>query len=204
MKKLILTSAFILFTILSINAQSTERFIRVVGNSQKEIKANKIKIVFKISETVENTYSKTEKKTYQESYSDFIKKLSVLGFKESELALKPRFGSRNPRTESKSYIIETNINSLEKLLSIKQTGLYIQEIKYLFPLDNNLETELSLLAIEDAKRKANTICNRVKMKLGKVLNIEVKLNDFSQSKNESKDSTIIKTYRVYITFKLID
>jgi hypothetical protein len=42
------------------------------------------------------------------------------------------------------------------------------------------------------------------MKVGKILNIEVKEGGFSSSTKENKESNTIKTYKVTITFKLID
>jgi hypothetical protein len=42
------------------------------------------------------------------------------------------------------------------------------------------------------------------MKVGKILNIEVKQGDFSSRTKESKENSTIKTYKVTITFKLID
>ena len=108
-------------------------------------------------------------------------------------------------TSSKNFYIESDFNNLEKITNIVANGFRITDTKYLYgKIDDNLETELSLKAIQDAKRKAKTICNDIKMKVGKILNIEVKEGGFSSSTKENKESNTIKTYKVTITFKLID
>ena len=204
MIKLFQTAFLILLMTSNINAQSTERFIRIIGSAKKEVKAKKAKIYFSISELKENKHQKTESKSYDEVYAEFIAKFEELDF--NAIAINKSYKKRKSynKIDSKNFFIESDINSLDKLMSIKIKGFQISAVKYLTLLDENIETELSLQAIEDAKRKASAICNRVKMKLGKILNIEVKSNGFDKKTNESKEASSIKTYKVSITYKLID
>ena len=92
-----------------------------------------------------------------------------------------------------------------EIAALKSDGFRVREIKYLFDESNvDLETKLSLQAINDAKRKATALCKQIDMRLGKILNIEVKEATFGSSQAENKNKATIKTYKVAITFKLID
>ena len=206
MKKTIQTLILTLIFSTSIYGQSTERFIRIIGNAKKEIKADKAKVYFTISESKATKYSKNKEDiTYEDAYKEVVSKFTELGISEDDI--KKAFIKRNSynNTSSKNFYIESDFNNLEKITNIVANGFRITDTKYLYgKIDDNLETELSLKAIQDAKRKAKTICNDIKMKVGKILNIEVKEGGFSSSTKENKESNTIKTYKVTITFKLID
>ncbi len=205
MRKLVLAVFVILFMTSNLNAQSTERFIRIIGNAKKELKANKTKIYFTISELKESKYQKTGNKSYDDAYSEFVLKLTELGFKEMDIKNSIKKRKTYNKLESKNFFIESDINSSDKLTSLKLDGYRVSDIKYVLPvIDKNTESELSINAMEDAKRKASAICNSVKMKLGKILNIEVKSNGFDKTTTESKEALLIKTYKVTVTYKLID
>jgi uncharacterized protein YggE len=199
---------FLLLTLLvsaSVQAQSTERFIRIIGNAKKEISANKAKVQFSISEQKGNKYGQNSADiSYQDTYDAAIAAFSKIGIDESELELviqRERYSS----VKSKNYYIITDFDKLEQISSIQVEGLKITEVTYLFDTsDENLETELSLNAINDAKRKAKAICDEIGMKVGKILNIEVKESVFGADKAENKKAEIVQSYRVAITFKLVD
>ncbi len=202
------TIQILILTVLfssSIFAQSTERFIRIIGNSKKEIKARNAKVYFTISEVKASKYAKNKEEiTYENAYNEAISKLSKVGIKESDIKLALKKRSYN-NTNSKNFYIETELGNLDKLSNIVSNGFRITSTMYLFSeIDNNLETELSLKAIKDAKRKAKAICDDIDKKVGKILNIEVKEGDFSTNKKENKENSYIKTYKVTITFKLVD
>lgn len=205
MKKSFQTTFLLLFVILNINAQSTERFIRIIGNAKKEVNATKAKVYLTISETKENKHLKIEEKSYSDVYSEFISKLTEIEINEKDLNKSFKKLNTHNRIESKKFFIETNFSSLEKILSIKLNGIKISDIKYLYLLENEkIESELSFKAIQDAKRKAKAICDEINMKVGKILNIEVKPSDLSYTLKESKEDSVFTTYKVSITFKLID
>lgn len=187
------------------HAQSTERFIRIIGNAKKEISADRAKVQFSISEQKANKYNKNSKDiSYEEAYNSAITELSKIGIPESELELVIQ-GKNYSRGNSKNYYVITDFVKLQDISNIQVDGLRVKDIKYLFDIsDENLETELSLKAIKDAKRKAKAICDEINMKVGKILNIEVKESSYGTDKIENKKKDIIKSYRVAITFKLVD
>ena len=151
-------------------------------------------------------YSKNKEDiTYEDAYKEVVSKFTELGISEDDIQKAFKKLNSYNNTSSKNFYIESDFNNLEKITNIVANGFRITDTKYLYgKIDDNLETELSLKAIQDAKRKAKTICNDIKMKVGKILNIEVKEGGFSSSTKENKESNTIKTYKVTITFKLID
>lgn len=199
----------ILFLTLLISSithgQSTERFIRIIGNAKKEISADKAKVQFSISEQKANKYNENSKDiSFEQVYSSAIVELSKIGIDESELQLVIQ-GINYSRGNSKNYFLTTDFDKLERISNIQVDGFRVSDIKYLFDVsDLNLETELSLKAINDAKRKAKAICDEINMKVGKILNIEVKESSYGTELIENKEEEIIKSYRVAITFKLVD
>ena len=206
MKKTIQILILTLIFSTSIYGQSTERFIRIIGNAKKEIKAEKVKVYFTVSELKATKHSTNkEDLSYENAYSSVVSKFAELGIQETDI--KKAFKKRNNfnKINSKNFYIESGFNNLEKITNTVVAGFRITDSKYLFgKTDSHLETELSLKAIQDAKRKAKAICDEIKMKVGKILNIEVKEGDFSSRTKESKENSTIKTYKVTITFKLID
>lgn len=205
MKKTIQLLILALTLSTSVFSQSTERFIRIIGNAKKEISAEKAKVQITISEQKANKYKQNPKDiSFEEAYSSTITELSKIGIKESELELVIQ-GKSYLRGNSINYYVITDIDKLEKISNIQIDGMRINSIKYLFDMsDEDLEVELSLKAINDAKRKAKAICDEVNMKVGKILNIEVKESSYGTEKIEKKKEDMIKSYRIAITFKLVD
>ena len=205
MKKTIQILILTLILSTSVYSQSTERFIRIIGNAKKELSADKAKVQITISEQKANKYNENSKDiSFEEAYNSTITELSKIGIKESELEIVIQ-GKSYSRGNSKNYYVITDFDKLENISNIQVDGMRIKEIKYLFDMsDEDLETELSLKAINDAKRKAKAICDEINMKVGKILNIEVKESSYGTEKIENKKEDIIKSYRVAITFKLVD
>jgi uncharacterized protein YggE len=205
MKKTIQLLILTLILSTSVYSQSTERFIRIIGNAKKEISADKAKVQITISEQKANKYNENSKDiSFEEAYNSAMTELSKIGIEENELEIVIESKSYS-RVNSKNYYVITDFDKLEKISSIQVDGMRIKEIKYLFNIsDEDLETELSLKAINDAKRKAKTICDEINMKVGKILNIEVKESSYGTEKIENKKEDMIKSYRVAITFKLVD
>jgi len=205
MKKTIqlLITTFILSS--SLYGQSTERFIRIIGNAKTEISANKAKIQFSISEQKSSKYNeKSTDISFEEAYDTTINKLSEIGIEESDLELVIQAKSYS-KGKSKSYTIITDIDKLKQVSNIQDDIMQIKEIRYLFDFsDEDLETELSLIAINDAKRKAKALCDEINMKVGKILNIEVKETSYGTEKIVNSKEDMIKSYRLAITFKLVD
>ncbi len=205
MKKAIQLLILTLILSTSVYSQSTERFIRIIGNAKKEISADKAKIQITISEQKANKFNANSKDiSFEEAYKSTISALSKIGIEERELEIIIQ-GKSYSRSNSKKYYVITDFDKLEKISNIQVHGMRIKGVKYLFDIsDEDLETELSLKAINDAKRKSKAICDEINMKVGKILNIELKESSCGTKKRESKKEEVIQSYRVAITFKLID
>ena len=206
MKKSIQVLILTLIFSTSIYAQSTERFIRIIGNTKKEIKADKAKVYLTISEVKVSKWSKNkEEVTYETAYNEVLSKFAEIGIIENDLKRVFKKGSSYNKSNSKNFYIEIDFSNLDKIRDVIVDGFRITNTKYIYSkTDDNLETELSLKAIKDAKRKAKNICDDIDMKVGEILNIEVKEGGFSSSNKEKNEDKMIKIYKVTITFKLID
>lgn len=138
-------------------------------------------------------------------YKAVIAEFKENGLSEKNINTSTENLSKYGRNYSKEFFSEVDYNDLEKLTNITHPGFKIKKTMYVYDkVDKNLESELSLQAITDAKRKAKTICQEVNMEVGKILNIELKKGEFSTDYKESKNERSLITYNVTITFKLID
>lgn len=203
MRHVLLLFVFLFFHLAQ--SQTNERFIRIIGNAKKELSANKAKVVLTISERKANQYvNDSLAMSFNEAYRNAISKLSKIGIKESDLKLSIQ-NRYNNRQISKRYSLTIDYEKLQNLSELQDNSMKMSDIAYLFELiDENLETELSLKAIEDAKRKAKAICDEIGMEVGDILNIEVKEAGFGTELIADKKDTLTKSFKVTITFKLID
>lgn len=202
MKKYILITLFFSF-IIQLQAQSTDQFIRIVGNAKKEIKAEKAKVYFTIREVLANKYQNTEAQSMDQVYASFISGLQNVGVKESNLQRQFEKFNNYSKQKLKEFALVTDLETLDKITQLQIDGVSILKAIYLAPeMNTDIETELSLAAINDAKRKAKNICKKAGLTCGKILNIELKPSSGDFFKTEMKQSTQEKKYKVTVTFTL--
>jgi len=203
------TKLFILFSFLfltTIQSQSTERFIRIIGNSNHVFESNLSRVYFTVNEVAPNEYKKISYKTIESAHAEFVEKMQQIGFQENEIIQTNGKLSKFNKTKTKYYYIDvSDQEKLDGLSGLQNPAYSISEVKYLYTnLDPNTESKLSLEAIKDAKRKAKKLCDELDMKLGKVLNIEDRSSGCCTVIEESKRSETAKKYNITITFELLD
>ncbi len=210
MKKYLLTPLFLMAIHLATNAQSTEKFIRIVGNSSYEIKSNTTRVYFTISENSRyDKNTKTEKTSYDSVYTKVASELKKIGIKETDFfsIIKPKNqSSYGSEMKSKSYYVDVNDKiKLEKLIDQKIIGFRIDNVKYLYSNSaENKEIEFAKKAIEDAERKAKSLAKSIGKSVGKVLNLEDKNTTCCSNIGEYEKETFSGKYTVNITFELLD
>lgn len=194
------------FCIFTVNSQSTEKFIRIVGNASLEKEANGATLQLIVAEVLPNEYKQVKFKSFEEVKAEVIKKLAEINIPESSVkqAYK-QFNNRYDKSISETYEIKiSDIKLLSDIRKIECEGATFQDLKFTFA-DPGLATEeiLAIKAIEDAKAKAQYIALKSGFKVGKILNIE----DFSSgscltipTKQESSHKLV---YRLNITFELL-
>ncbi|HMT72255.1 MAG TPA: SIMPL domain-containing protein [Saprospiraceae bacterium] len=206
MKQIIISIALIILIPFFTVAQSTERFIRIVGSSKHEFVSNGVKLDLSISEITENTRLGTKPLSYDSVYLKFVSEIKKLNINESDLQTKNTNFSRSNNSFSKNFILITNDKNIpEKLANLKLEGVQITEIHYTY--NNNLTPEIEnmlLNAIDNAKRKASKIAQETGMKLGKILNIEDISGGCCGDIKDTKETKTTKSYDVNITFELKD
>lgn len=207
MKKLICIIIINLVVVNVINAQSTDRFIRIIGNSSYEFKADTYRVYYSISEILPNEYNKVEYKSLEKNIADLTQDFKNLGIKENQIfknynVKNPAYG--NMKTEN-FYVDITDITVLSKVSSLKSNGLKLDAPKFLYKnIKSDVENSLTTQAINDSRRKANSIAKELNMKVGKILNIEDKSSGCCSDFGETNENSLLKKYAITITFELID
>ena len=169
------SSVLLLLMVMTINvdAQSTERFIRVVGNAKHEFKADHLRLNFSISEVAPNEYKKISYKPLEKTYAEVVEAFSAIGLSERDLMRSTANFGKFSKTETKKYyIVFRDKQLLDDLAKIKIEGFKISGVRYQYKnIDPNIETTMSFTAIEDAKRKAEKLCQEMGVKRGKIISV---------------------------------
>lgn len=203
--KTLLISFFISLS-YSCYCQSTDKYIRIVGNSSIEHIAAGAIVSYDFSEVLPNEYKQIAYKSLDDVHKEFVSKITTINLKESDLKkVIKSLGRGYEKTISQSYELSIqNISSLHELKSIEIDGVQVKEFKYTYKNPGiEIEEQLALQAINDAKRKANFIADKSGFKVGKILNIE----DFSSGCcieiPARSDASVKLPYKVNVTFELI-
>lgn len=189
-----------------IQSQSTDRFLRIIGNSKHEFLSQGANIGVQINEIIENTRTGTLGASYDSVYHKFKIALQDLGINESNLEIHNLIASRNSNIKSRNFILHLGSIALaEKVSSIKIEGVNFISIEYTYSnIEPHIIENMLLQAIEDAKRKANNIARETGLVLGKILNIEDSSGGCCGEIKPTKEINTTKLYNVTITFELKD
>ncbi|MFK8056619.1 MAG: SIMPL domain-containing protein [Saprospiraceae bacterium] len=188
-----------------LTAQSTERYIRVIGNASQEVSASGASLVVTISEVKANDYRDIAARSIEENKESLLSKLQSIGYSSKSINEVLPTGTRNSRGKNRQYSLTLNsVADLEKVVRLTQEGITFGNVKYDFKLTSELSQQLSISAIQDAKRKAKAIASASDLVAGKILNIEDKpLSLPSMRAKEAKDNVTVE-HRVAVTFDLKD
>lgn len=205
MKKIFILAILTILLIQSVGiSQSTDRFIRIVGNAVHEFKSEGVRLEIGISEIQPNEYRKISYQKFDDTYQDFISILKEIGLNETYLKNSPKTNTKYSKTFTRNYILEVKrkdqINKLAELA--KMEGVKISEIRYIYEYNKSIEEQLALSAIQDAKRKAENLCKALNLKLGKIINIEDISGGCCSYLKPTKEDTTIKSYTVNVSFAL--
>jgi hypothetical protein len=143
------------FLSVSIYAQSTERFIRIIGNTKREFSAKGVILNLTIAELQPNEYKQIKYKPFETVYSEFVTELGKIGIAESQLVQDQKNLGKFTQTVSKEYSIRLpDLNYLEKMATIQMSGVNYTDTRYTFgTLDEDIETQMAKAAIDDARGK---------------------------------------------------
>lgn len=205
--KKIMVFGFLTLLISSLNAQSTDRFVRIIGNAERTFKYENSVINVVITEVAPNDYRQTRYKTIEQVQAEYVAELAKIGVPASSLVVESNLElNQYQKVRSQKYKLTLPKDfPLGKLTDIFVEGVNVKDVKYTYAnVGSNLEEELAAEALKDARRKAERLAKEVGKKLGKVLNIEDKSNGCCQEIKETASPTTKLVYKVNITFELID
>lgn len=185
--------------------QSTERFIRIIGNASQEFISTGTVLNFVISEVAPNEYKQIRYKSIDQAYSEFVEEMGKIGIPESKLMRTTGNISKYAKTVQRAYSLSLNDQKqLDAVSAMDISGVKLNSINYTYTYDEDVEQSLALSAIDDAKRKAKNLCSSIGMNMGKILNIEDTSNGCCSDMGENKEPTMKKAYKVKVTFELLD
>ncbi|MBL7798639.1 MAG: SIMPL domain-containing protein [Saprospiraceae bacterium] len=196
---------FLCLNIVSVRAQSTDRFIRIVGNSKKEYSAVKAGIAVTVSEVQPNEYRQIKYKPIEVIHQELTTALGKMGYQPSDLIKDIHWGSFQSVRAEKYRLQVSDLSKLQDLYNLSVEGVKFGELKYIFDAPGYEEEEkLALAAINDAERKAKRLAAEMHKKVGKILNIEDKSSGCCREIEDSTQPKAIKSYKINVTFELLD
>ena len=229
MKNRLLLSAIFLLTVLSMQAQTNERYIEVIGTSEIEIVPDKIHYLIEIREYFEEEFdgkSKPEEYRTKVSLSEIEQGLmEVLGgagvpqnaIRTQEVGDYWRQQGQDFLVSKKFDITLTDFNQINEIVKrIDTKGVYTMRIG---ELENNdmlaYHQKGKIEALKAAQRKAAYLVEALGKRLGGVIRIVEKdggnASPFVQSNVLSSDAasfdsfrTIKKNYSMLVRFEIID
>lgn len=210
MKKILLSLLLIApLVAFSQSEASTERFIRIMGLAEKVLQADAVKLEFTLTEIQANEYQKILPKSIEDIESEFTTALNEIGIDGNlivEDKIKNITSSKYSKTASKNYYIELpNEDEANKLAKLAVNGYNVSNVEYIYK-DNyeDFIADMSIMAIKDARRKAENVARSAGKSVGDILNIEdmSSLSSASGSKYSNKKRSKRMLYKVNVTFEL--
>ncbi len=185
------------------SAQSTERYIRVIGQSDYTYKANSATLTVTVSEQQANEYRNVPYLSVDENVFALKRGIAQLGIDTGKVELALPETSRNLRTASQQYTVPvSDLGRLNGVYALAENGIQVSDIAYDYDAASIDPTALSIAAIDDARRKATALAEATNLKLGPVLNIEDRPLNLPKLKRGETEQVL--THTVTVTFGLND
>lgn len=188
-----------------LSAQELDNTIRIVGQASQTVEPIGIHVKFKIEEVERNEYQKIMARTLEDVRLDLTNHLESMGYSKANLEeLLPNSGGYNSKINE---IYQIKLKTLEDLKEFKQgnfTGFTITEVQYAYDSSIGIDDKkLAKEAIDDARRKAESLAKHIGKKVGEVRSV----HDRSYSKlsvpaTHRADKYTLK-YEINISFDLL-
>ena len=176
---------------------------------KKTLESDGLKVEFSLSEIPGNEYKKILPISMEEVRSEFNAALKANKFDPAKVVkdkLKNLTATNYGKAAIENYYIEVKSEDEAEVISkMKTEGFKISTVSYIFTSTaDDYGDEMSIEAIQDAKRKANNIAKAVGKEVGAILNIEdmKNINSSATSRYAVKSNTQTISYRVNVTFEL--
>lgn len=195
------------FIHLILSAQSDERFIRILGNSKRTFNYEKIAIRFSINEIVRDDYHKIPARSIKENKESLELDLNKLGIDcTKNMIIDFPSGGNYYNNYKENYILYVENEEIAKqVLALNEIGVQFERVSYDYGEYKELDDkELSLEAINNARKKAEEITKEIGKKVGRILNIEDKSSGNLNMPTNYTGSKYTAVYWVSVTFELLD
>lgn len=196
---------FVLASAILQAQEAAGRFIHVTGQANKELAGDGAILRIIISEQQPNEYARTGYIPFEATYTNFLEELFTIGIHEDQLEQNMSNIPRYHPTESREYTLTIkDLILVDKVLSIKATGIQFASLIYTFPVvDVNMETMLAREAIQDARERAAMLAKDLNVTVGKVLEIQANQSLQRESNMNANSKTTPVSYRVSVKFEIM-
>lgn len=186
-----------------LSAQSTERYIRVIGNAAESVVPASASIPVKIGKSMMRTKDTVIFRTFEENRQLLLEGLIPLGISEESLVEVMPDKNRNSSTRERRYQLTLDPDvPLEKVVNLTQEDISFGSASFDYYSNTELSQRLAIAAIQDAKRKAKVIAEASGLKAGKILNIEDKPLTIPPLRGQDAMDRRRVEHKVAVTFEL--
>ena len=138
MRLLALTMLFFIGTTTIAFNQSSERFIRIVGNAKKTVQSTGIRVKIDLTELERNEYQKIREKSIEETKQDLAEPLQSMGYDLSDLKEvfpPPRRTYNNTKIEKYTIDVKSE-DEAKEIFKFDIKGFKPTGITYIYPEEN--------------------------------------------------------------------
>lgn len=197
-----------LFLLSSLNIFSqTDKFIEVIGSSELEIKSESVRIFIQLSEIKRDEYQKIREQSVEEELIELNTYLKTIGYsKEDLIEIWPTQNNYNNKEKIQQfYLFLKNKEEAKAISNFPIKGFKVSKFSYYYPQEIKIDyKDLSIQAIESARKKAEHLAKSVNKKIGRIINIsDLSKRKITPSSFSNKISVIIN-YTLTIKYELLD
>jgi uncharacterized protein YggE len=207
-KHLLFPLLFLVVGIYPVQAQVTDRFVRIAGVAERQFDTDKAIVPVTVSEVAPNDFRQIRYKSVQQVRDELLAELAKMGLGSENLIEDPNveLARNSQRARSKKY----NISLPKGFVVGRLADIYLEGVSMYNPVyqfedpDPSLEEDLAKEAIVNARQRAETMASEFGKRLGTVLNLEDKSSGCCQKISGGYQASTKLIYRVTVTFELLD
>lgn len=194
--------------ICQVQAQVTDRFVRITGVAERQFDAVTASVPVTVSEVAPNDYRQQRYKSVEQVRDELLAELVKMGLGSENLIDDPivELSSSSQNKRSKKYNISLPKGfAVGRLADIYLEGVSMRNPVYQFddPVPT-LEDDMAKEAIVNARQRAETMAGEFGKCLGTVLNLEDKSSGCCRKINNNNLPSVKLYYRVTMTFELLE
>lgn len=199
---------YLFFLILPfIGFSQSENIISVTGFVNKEVKADSMRIVVKLTEIEGNEYQKIRPRELDEIMVELLANLKTVNLSKNDLVeVFPPISGYNSRNKSLNYYIYvTDDNKAKQIAGFSIKGFEASGFQYVYPDKVDFDFDkMSEQILSETRDKAEYLANVVNRKIGKVIKIEDVTTRRLNNYRNTNEPSIFFEYKMTVSYELLD